>query len=153
MKFGAKSAQLKQYMARYPEKQVITILDLAKYMELYYCQPDVVSKGKQKMLQVFAERIKTQWQKSDEEFNAFYYKRVVALAIIYRRTDDLVKQAQWYKEKKSYKANIVAYTISLLFNYIATKQKAYEMDFSRIWNAQDIYEELEEQLSTLSYEV
>lgn len=153
MKFGAKSAQLKQYMARYPEKQVITMLDLAKYMELYYCQPDVVSKGKQKMLQVFAERIKTQWQKSDEEFNGFYYKRVVALAIIYRRTDDLVKQAQWYKEKKAYKANIVAYTISLLFNYIATKQKAYEMDFSRIWNAQDIYEELEEQLSTLSYEV
>lgn len=51
------------------------------------------------MLQAFAEQIKKEWQRYDEQFNAFYYRRVVALAIIYKRTDELIKQSAWYKEK------------------------------------------------------
>ncbi len=153
MKFGARSSQLKQYNDKYPEKMVITMLDLAKYMEIYNGAPDTVSRGKQKMLQAFAEEIKREWQKSDEQFNAFYYRRVVALAILYRRTDELIKQSAWYKEKRSYKANVIAYTLSLIFNYIHTHHKGYELDFRRIWNMQDIYEELEDQITVLSQEV
>ena len=38
------------------------MLDLARYMEIYEGAPDIVSKGKQKTLQKFAEEIKTaQW--------------------------------------------------------------------------------------------
>lgn len=117
MKFRAGSSQLKQYSNKYPEKQVITMLDLAKYMEIYQGAPDVVSRGKQKMLQAFAEQIKKEWQRYDEQFNAFYYRRVVALAIIYKRTDELIKQSAWYKEKRSYKANVIAYTLSIIFYY------------------------------------
>ena len=153
MKFGARSAQLKQYSSRYPEKMVITMLDLARYMEIYDCAPDVVSKGKQKTLQVFAEKIKAEWQKSDVKFNAFYYKRMVAIAILYRKTDELIKEADWYKNKKSYKANVIAYTLSLIFYYIRTHRKGYELDFNRIWNMQGIYEELEDQLLVLTREV
>lgn len=153
MKFGAKSSQLKKYTDRYPEKMVITMLDLARYMELYECAPDVVSKGKQKTLQVFAERIKNDWQKSNEQFNAFYYKRVVAIAIMYKATDEIVKATDWYKEKRSYKANVVAYTISLVFYFIRNNKKGYELDFNRIWNLQGIYEELEDQLAVLAKEV
>ena len=153
MKFGARSSQLKQYSNRYPEKQVITMLDLARYMEIYECAPDIVSKGKQKTLQIFAERIKKDWQKSDVQFNAFYYKRVVAIAIMYRRTDEIIKQTDWYKEKKSYKANVIAYTLSLIFNYIRVHEKGYELDFNRIWNMQNIYPELEDQIRVLSKEV
>lgn len=153
MKFGAKSAQLKQYQARYPEKKVITMLDLARYMELYEGAPDIVSKGRQKTLQVFAEQIKKEWQKSDVQFNAYYYKRLIALAILYQKTDDLIKQTEWYKEKKSYKANVIAYSISLIFFFIRKNRKGYELDFNRIWNMQDIYPELEDQLSVLTREV
>ena len=153
MKFGAKSSQLKKYTDRYPEKMVITMLDLARYMELYECAPDVVSKGKQKTLQVFAEKIKNEWQKSNEQFNTFYYKRVVAIAIIYKSADEIVKGTDWYKEKRSYKANIVAYTISLIFYFIRNNKKGYELDYNRIWNLQGIYEELEDQISVLSKEV
>ena len=153
MKFGARSSQLKQYQAKYPEKMVITMLDLARYMEIYECAPDIVSKGKQKTLQVFAESIKKDWQKSDEKFNAYYYKRMVAIGIIYKKTDEIIKQTDWYKEKKSYKANVIAYTMSLIFNYIRTKRKGYELDFNRIWNMQDIYDELEDQISVLTREV
>lgn len=153
MKFGAKSSQLKQYTSRYPENQVIKMLDLARYMEIYECQPNIVSRGKQKTLQIFAERIKKEWEKSDELFNAYYYKRVAALAIIYKRTDDIVKESEWYKEKRSYKANIIAYTLSVIFYYIKQRRKGYELDFNRIWNMQNIYEELEDQIRILSKEV
>ncbi len=153
MKFGAKSSQLKKYSDRYPERMVITMLDLARYMEIYECAPDVVSKGKQKMLQKFAEEIKAAWQKSNADFNAFYYKRVVALAIIYKCTDELIKQTEWYREKRSYKANVIAYTLCIIFNYIRQNKKGYEIDFDRIWNMQDIYEELEDQIKVLTKEV
>ncbi|SFQ09408.1 AIPR protein [Lachnospiraceae bacterium XBB1006] len=153
MKFGAKSSQLKKYTDRYPEKMVITMLDLARYMEIYECAPDIVSKGKQKTLQKFAEEIKAGWQKSNEVFNAFYYKRVVALGIMYKCTDEIIKQTDWYKEKRSYKANVIAYTLSLIFYYIRHNKKGYEIDFDRIWNMQDIYEELEDQIKVLTKEV
>ena len=153
MKFGSRSAELKKYRERYPEKMIITMLDLARYMELFECAPDVVSRGKQKTLQVFADQIKKEWQKSDVQFNAFYYKRVVAIAILYRRTDELIKQSSWYKDKKSYKANVIAYSLSLIFYYIRTHRKGYQLDFGRIWNTQDIYEELEDQLIVLTKEV
>ena len=153
MKLGAKSVELKQYNDKFPEKQVITMIDLARYMEIYDCAPDVVSKGKQKTLQVFAEQIKDNWQKSDVQYNALYFKRVVALAILYRRTDEIIKQSDWYKDKRSYKANVIAYTLSLIFYHIRVHKKGYEFDFSRIWNMQDIYDELEDQIRILSREV
>ena len=153
MKFRAGSSELKQYGNRFPEKQVITMLDLARYMELYECAPDVVSKGKQKMLQKFASEIKEEWDKKDDKFNVIYYKRVVSLAIIYRKTDEIVKNTEWYKEKRSYKANVVAYTISLIFNYIRKHHKGFELDFERIWNNQGLYKELEDEISVLSKEI
>ena len=122
-------------------------------MEIYECAPEVVSRGKQKTLQVFADYIKKEWQKSDTKFNAFYYKRMVAIAILYRKTDEIIKQTEWYKEKKSYKANVIAYTLSLIFHYIHTRKKGYELDFNRIWNTQDTYVELDDQLMLLTKEV
>ena len=82
MKFKPKSSQMKQYETRYPESQVIKMVDLAKYMEIYDGAPDVVSKGKQEIVKVFAAEIKKQWAKSDTVYNTYYFKRVVALAII-----------------------------------------------------------------------
>lgn len=153
MKFSAKSSQLKKYKDRYPEKMVVTMLDLAKYMEIYDCEPFIVSKGKQKTLQIFATKIKQKWDKSNEEYNTLYYKRMIAIAIMFKNTDDLIKQTDWYKEKRSYKANVIVYTLSIIFYYVHTKKKGYEVDFNRIWNSQHIYEELEEQLLVLTKEV
>lgn len=153
MKFKPKSSQMKQYETRYPESQVIKMVDLAKYMEIYLGAPDVVSKGKQAIVKVFAEDIKKQWQKSDADFNAYYFKRVVALAILFKGTDDIIKQTAWYKEKHSYKANVIAYTMSILFNHIRSKVKGYELDFIRIWNQQALYPELISQIRILCTEV
>ena len=78
---------------------------------------------------------------------------MVAIAIMYQRSDAMIKETAWYKEKHSYKANVIAYTLSLIFNRIQTRYKEYELDFIRIWDMQDIYEELEEQIAVLIGEV
>lgn len=153
MKFKPKSSQLKQYELRYPDKQVIKMVDLAKFIEIYEGAPDKVSKGKQAIVKVFAESIKKRWEISDEQFNVFYFKKVVALAIIFNETDDIVKQTLWWKEKHSYKANVVAYAMSVLFNEIHTNHKGREVDFGKIWSLQTMYSELREQIALLCNEV
>lgn len=153
-KYGSvQQGELKKYTDRYPENMVIKMVDLARYMTLYDCRPDIVSKGTQKILSHFAECIKASWDKDDTQYNELYFKRVVALAIIYKRTDEIIKQSEWYKEQHSYKANVIAYTISIIINHIQKKYPNFEIDFKRIWNDQDVYEELEEQITILQQEV
>ena len=153
MKFKPKSSQLKQYETRYPEKQVIKMVDLAKLIEIYEGAPDKVSKGKQAIVQVFAASIKKQWEISDAQFNELYFKKIVALAIMFNSTDEIVKQTPWWKEKRSYKANVVAYAMSILFEHIRKTRKGYELDFTTIWNQQGLYPALRKQLTTLCDEV
>jgi hypothetical protein len=153
MKLKPKSSQMKQYDMRYPESQVIKMIDLAKYMEIYNCEPYIVSRGKQALVKVFSQNIKAQWEKSNEKFNIYYFKRAIALAIIFKRTDEIIKNTVWYKEKRSYKANVIAYTISVLFDFIRKNKKNYEMDFLKIWSMQDIYPELKNQISVLCGEI
>ena len=153
MKFKPKSSQMKQYETRYPESQVIKMVELAKYMEIYGGAPDIVSKGKQEIVKVFAADIKKQWAKSDTVYNTYYYKRVVSLAIIFKATDEIIKQTSWYKEKHSYKANVTAYTMSILFDYVRKNVKGFEVDFIKIWNQQEIYPELEQQIRVLCTQV
>ena len=153
MKFKPKSSQMKQYETRYPESQVIKMVDLAKYMEIYEGSPDIVSKGKQEIVKIFADNIKKQWTKSDTVFNTYYFKRVVALALIFKETDEIIKQTFWYKEKHSYKANVIAYTMSILFDYVRRNAKGYEVDFIKIWNQQEIYPALRKQLKVLCTQV
>lgn len=153
MKFKPKSSQMRQYETRYPENQVIKMVDLAKYMEIYEGAPDKVSRGKQAIVSIFAENIKSQWSKSDTEFNSYYFKRIVSLAIIFKCSDEIVKKTEWYKLKHSYKANVVAYTMSVIFEYIRKNKKGYELDFIKVWNLQGLYPELEEQIRVLCTEV
>ncbi len=153
MKFKPKSSQLRQYETRYPEKQVIKMVDLAKFVEIYEGNPDKASKGKQAIVDVFSKRIKAQWDSSDAQFNEFYFKKIVGLAIIFNRTDEIVKQKSWWKEKRSYKANVVAYAMSVLFNHIRTTKKDCELDFATIWSKQGLYPELQKQMESLCDEV
>ena len=153
MKFKPKSSQLKQYELRYPEKQVIKMVDLAKFIEIYESSPDKVSKGKQAIVKVFAENIKKKWETSDAQFNELYFKKVVALAIIFNETDEIVRQTPWWREKHSYKANVVAYAMSVLFNEIHTHHRDYEVDFGKIWNLQSMYPDLRKQMRVLCDEV
>ena len=153
MKFKPKSSQMKQYETRYPENQVIKLVDLAKYMEIYDGAPDIVSKGKQAIVKIFADSIKKQWAKSDTSYNSYYFKRVVSLAIMFKETDGIIKSTGWYKEKHSYKANVAAYTMSIIFNHIRNNCRGFELDFMKVWSQQELYPELRDQIRVLCTEV
>ncbi|TGY41127.1 hypothetical protein E5347_13225 [Clostridium sartagoforme] len=146
-------AERKKYLLKNPKNQVIKKVDLAKYMNTYDGHPDIVSKGAQYSMREFASRIDKEWNKSDAFFNEYYYKKTVSVGIIFKETEKLVSNLGWYKEIKAYRANIVTYSLAIIFNYIRNNTPTMTFDFKRIWNNQKIYKELEEQLEILTKEV
>ena len=146
-------AERKKFLLKNPKSQLIKKVDWAKYINTYNCHPDIVSKGAQAGMRYFAEMIDKEWKNGNEKFNELYYKEVISLAIIFKQTEKLVSNQDWYKVIKSYRANIVTYSLAVLFNYINKNLKDYTIDFKRIWNNQSIYKELEQQLIITTKEV
>ena len=143
-------AQREKFKSEFPKDQLITKTDLAKYYNCYLRLPYIVSKGAQYNMKAFAEyyekylapkkvgQVDTA-SKVDEKF----YKDCIALAIIFRKTDLLLQKQSWFPKGSGYKANIVAYAMSKLFDVIQERYSSkLRLDFNRIWNEQDMYPEL-----------
>ena len=146
-------AERKKYLLKNPKSQVIKKVDLAKYINTYEGKPHIVSRGAQASMREFANEIDKKWSKSDSFFNEYYYKKTIALAIIFKETEKIVSNEDWYKEIKSYRANIVTYTLAIIFDYIEKNFKNSTFDFKKIWNNQKIYYSLEKQISIISKEI
>lgn len=146
-------SERKKYLLKNPKSQLIKKVEWAKYINTFKCRPDIVSKGAQAGMRHFAKEIDKEWKEGNEKFNEFYYKEVISLCIIFKETERLVSNQDWYKEIKSYRANIVTYSLAILFDYINKNLKEYTIDFKRIWNNQSIYKQLEEQLIITTKEV
>jgi len=143
----------KKYLLKNPKNQVIKKVDLAKFINTYNEYPHIVSKGAQYNMRYFAEIIDKEWEKSNEQFNDVYYKNVISLAILFKETEKLVSEQDWYKAIKSYRANIVTYAISVL-SYIVRKQYVNKtINLKLIWNKQSLYSELINQLEITTKEV
>lgn len=142
----------KAFKLKWDKKQIIKKVSLAKYINSYNMKPHIVSKGAQYNAKVFNDNMKKEWDRSDTQFNEWYFKKVVALAILFNSTERIVSEQDWYKAIKSYRANIVTYTLSVLFFEIG-KVEGFELDFKRIWNKQKLYPELESQIIILTKEV
>lgn len=140
------------FKLKWDKHQIIKKVDLAKYINSYYCMPHIVSRGAQYNAKVFNDLMKKEWKRSDVQFNEWYFKRMIALAIIFKSTEKIVSDQEWYKAVKSYRANIVAYAIAVIFDAIS-KVEDFELDYKRIWNNQRIYKEFEEQIVITSKEV
>ena len=113
----------KKFQLKNPKNQVIKKVDLAKYINTYEGYPQVVSKGAQYSMREFATKIDKEWEKSDTQFNEVYYRNTISLAIIFKETEKLVANQEWYKKIKAYRANIVTYSISILFHIIRQQYK------------------------------
>ena len=100
----------KKFAAKNPKSQVLKKVDIAKYINTERMLPHIVSKGAQFNSKAFFEHTKKEWDKSDEQFNEFYYKKVIALAIMFKTTESIVSNQDWYKAIKAYRANIVTYS-------------------------------------------
>lgn len=146
-------SERKKYLLKNPKNQIIKKVELAKYINTFECLPYIVSKGSQKNMRYFAEKIDKEWKKDETQFNRLYYMNTIAKAIIFKKTDKLVSQQEWYKQIKAYKANIVTYSIAVLVDYINKKFSEYTIDLKRIWMTQDIYYEFEKQILITTKEV
>lgn len=104
-------------------------------------------------MRIFAELIGKEWKadKNKTKYNSFYFKKCIALTIMFKQTEKIVSSAKWYE--KAYRANIVTYTLSSLFYMIEKDCPEYELNYNKIWNAQNLYSELREQIEDLAYVV
>ncbi|MDE5586880.1 MAG: AIPR family protein, partial [Bacilli bacterium] len=105
------TAEKKKFQLKNPKNQLLKKVDVAKYINTYECGPYIVSRGAQANMRYFAERISKAWEKNNTIYNEYYFKKVIALAILFKSTEQLVTNQQWYKEIKAYRANIVTYSI------------------------------------------
>src|SRR5690606_34146678 len=100
----------------------------------------------QKNFARYAARIGSEWEKSSDAFNEFYFKRAVARGLIFRATERIVSAQPWYNG--GYRANIVAYTLAVLAEI--TKRRKESIDFLGVWNAQMIDSVLDDAIAVVS---
>ena len=126
-------SEQRRFKAEYPRSQMFTKTDLAKFENVWEDHPKWVNLGAQKNFVQFAGRIAKQWGKSPDTFNEFYYKRAIARALIFKRTEKLISAQSWYDG--GYRANIVAYAIATIREICERQQKT--VDFFGIWDTQE----------------
>ena len=133
----------KRFQAEYPKPQMFTKTDLAKFENVWDEDPKWVNLGAQKNFGRYAARIGKEWSQSPDRFNEWYYRRVVARAIVFRAVEKLVSAQPWYNG--GYRANIVAYSIAIIGELARRADK--NIDFGKIWDIQGVPEPLEEALT------
>lgn len=127
-------AEKKKFLAEFPSSQMFSKTDLAKFENVWDEKPTHVNLGAQKNFAQYAKRIGQEWAKNPDNFNELYYKRAIAKAILFRKTEKIVSVQPWYSG--GYRANIVAYTLALLSRLCADMDKSF--DFMKVWETQDI---------------
>lgn len=137
-------SEKKRFVLQNPKTQMFTKTDLAKYVNIYRMLPNTVSAGAQKNFLKFAEWAEDEWNNHDVVFGEGFYKRTIALAILFKETDKLVKTQDWYEA--GYKANIIAYSLSLLFYTIKTRYPDKAFNFKNIWLRQRLSDALTSQV-------
>ena len=143
------TAQRRRFDLEHPRSQLFTKTDLAKFVNVWRGQPDVVSLGAQKNFAQFAAHIGRAWERNQDEFNEGWFRQAVAKAIVFRATEKLVSAQSWYQG--GYRANIVAYAIAKLGHDVAALERV--VDFDAIWRRQAIGGTLAEALANVAEEV
>ncbi|MDX2111035.1 MAG: AIPR family protein [Verrucomicrobiota bacterium] len=139
-------AERRKFDLDFPKSQLFSKTDLAKYLVLWRCHPDIVSKGAQKNFAYFAREISDEWDKNSDVFNESFYKHAIAKAIVFKEVEKLVTKQPWYQG--GYRANIVAYAISKLAHEV--DQSGRVVDFETIWNTQKLPPEMRDAITGIS---
>ncbi len=130
----------KRFQAEYPRPQMFAKTDLAKFENVWDEKPTFVNLGAQKNFAQYAKRIGQEWNRNPDSFNEFYFRRAIARAILFRKTEKLVSAQSWYNG--GYRANIVAYTLALLGFYC--EQRNESINFVKLWETQSITEGIQQ---------
>lgn len=142
-------AERTRFEAMFPKKQLLVKTDIAKYQLTFKAKPHIVSAGAQKAFLAYAEEIANMWEKFPQDVNEHFFKQTVAKAIVFREVDRMVGRAEWYRNDRGYKANIVTYAIAKLLYEIRERDKA-EIDLELIWRKQHVPKELMQALEAIA---
>lgn len=141
---GTTPAKLRQLRETMPPSRKITKTDMAKYLNAWAQKPDSVSFGSQKNFERFMSDLTSN---GSEELTLLpdvpEYKQMVAKAILFKRTQALVRPMF-----PAFQANVAAYVIALVANRLGQK-----LDLEKIWSRQDLSPELKLQIQTWAGEV
>lgn len=137
----------KNFEIKYPKKQKFDKTELAKLSHVFNKSPEIASAGGQKSFAKFMSNIIADWDRNSDTFNEAYFRELICYKIIFQETDAIVKKAEWYN---SYKANIIAYTLSKLISTLEKRYKGKSLNYKMIWQKQRITLAFRQQLEDLT---
>ncbi len=137
---GLGAAQRRRFETEYPKRQLFTKTDMAKYENTWRMKPFLVKKGAQANLKALGSEIIGEFEKSESAFGPAFYNDLVSKMILFRMVDNAILKADWYKEERGLKAEIVTYSIALLRHSLLEKKK--DMDLLSIYRRQAVSETL-----------
>jgi hypothetical protein len=140
------AGEQKRFKAEFPKAQMFTKTDLAKFENVIDDHPKWVNLGSQKNFARYALRIGKEWERSSDSFNEMYFRRAIARGILFRTTERLVSEQPWYNG--GYRANIVAYTLSMLGEIAKTRKGT--VNYSRVWASQSVDDTLLQSLRIIA---
>lgn len=142
-----------KFAIEYPKNQVIDKTKAARYLNTWDQQPHIVSSGLQRNFMLFANTVSSRWEKSDLDFDDYFFRSLVAKAILFETVQSAVSKSDWYKANQGYRLNIITYTIARFALAVAEARNGSEFDFDRVWEIQSIPEDLVEELVALAEDV
>lgn len=134
------AAQRRRFETEYPKKQVFTKTDMAKYENTWRMKPWLVKKGAQANLKALAPEIIKEFEKDESAFGPAYFNDLISRMILFRSVDSGLLRAEWYKEERGLKAEIVTYAIALCRDALLEQGK--DIDLSSIYRRQAVSERL-----------
>ncbi len=96
--------------------------------------------GVQRAFEIFMAITKERFEKTPGIISRIWASDFVAKAIIYIQLDKAVNASSWYRARKGYKAQTINYTLGLCA--AALSQKGLALDTRKIWQTQEVPEEL-----------
>ena len=144
--FKMREGERNAFMAKFPKQQVIKKEELGKYYHTIEQKPWLVVLGAAKNMAKFAETIDGIWEKSKQDINEAFFKRMICAAIMFRQTDKIVAKAPWY-ETGGFKSQVIPYTIAKLLHELP---KGFTLDWDKIWRSQTMYPSLASEIERLA---
>jgi hypothetical protein len=126
------SLAAKAWQLIHPKRQVLSKTDVARYEATFAGLPHIVSSGGQKNIAAFGKIITQAWNTDPEQFDAEYFRRLVARAIMTRALDALIPAQPWYPG--SIVRPLTSYTLALMS--LRMQAQGRQPDYEAIWRAQ-----------------
>jgi hypothetical protein len=136
------------FLAKFPikiDKQFISKPEVS-----WQQKPNIVAKGVDSAADLFATNVTKEIEEKEHAITQNYYKHVIARVIMWKKLEKLVSASSWFPTG-GFRAATVNYSIAYL-SYIITNTGKY-LDFTKIWELQNLPDALERKLLSIAQEV